>query len=101
MPLKNERQARETGQDPYARKRRDNDAVAAWRLRMGTAEAQQQYRRRAPVAGGVHAQQCNRGWRRFRLRGLRKVGLEACWQALAHNVLKLLVRGESGRGMVR
>jgi transposase len=100
MPPKYERQEQAAGTDPYARKRGDNDAVAGWRLRMGTAEAQQQYRRRAPVAEGVHAQQSNRGWRRFRLRGLRKVGVEACWQALAHNVATLLSRGSLG-GTVR
>ncbi len=101
MPPKNERKEKAAGKDPYARKRRDSDVVAAWRLRMGTAQAQQQYRRRAPVAEGVHAQQSNRGWRRFRLRGLGKAGLEACWQALAHNVARLLARGEGLKGMVR
>ncbi|HET8646207.1 MAG TPA: transposase, partial [Vicinamibacteria bacterium] len=73
MPPKNERQEQAKGQDPYARKRRDSDAVATWRARMGEPAARQQYRRRAPVAEGVHAQQANRGWRRFRLRGLAKV----------------------------
>jgi len=63
MPPRNEEADRQAGRDPYARKRRDNDAVAGWRARMGTPAAQQQYRRRAPVAEGVHAQQANRGWR--------------------------------------
>jgi transposase len=101
MPPKNEKQERAAGRDPYARKRRDSVAVARWRARMGEAAAQQQYRRRAPVAEGVHAQQANRGWRRLRLRGLAKVGIEACWQALAHNVSRLLGLGVSLAGTVR
>ena len=101
MPPKNERQELAQGQDPYARKRRDSDAIAAWRARMGTAEARQRYRRRAPVAEGVHAQQANRGWQRFRLRGLARAGVEACWQALAHNLLRLLALGVDVAGAVR
>ena len=101
MPPRNEKQERQAGQDPYARKRRDSEAVARWRARMGQPEARQRYRRRAPVAEGVHAQQANRGWRRFRLRGLAKVGVEALWQALAHNVARLLAAGVSLAGTVR
>lgn len=97
MPPKNERKEQAAGQDPYAAKRRDTPALAQWRARMGTAEARQRYRRRAPVAEGVHAQQANRGWRRFRLRGLRKVRGEAYWQALAHNLTQLWRRQAQGR----
>jgi transposase len=101
MPPKNEKKEKEQGQDPYARKRRDSDAVAGWRERMGTAEAQQAYKRRAPVAEGVHAQQANKGWRRFRLRGLAKVTTEAYWQALGHNLARLLALGVALAGTVR
>jgi len=101
MPPRDVRRDTEAGRDPYARKERDSDVVAAWRARMGTAEAQRQYRRRAPVAEGVHAQQANRGWQRFRLRGLAKVQTEAWWQALAHNVARLLAWGELLTGTVR
>jgi transposase len=93
MPPRDQRRDRAAGRDPYQRKRRDSDRVAAWRARMGTAEAIRQYRRRAPVAEGVHAQQANRGWHQFRLRGLVKVQTEAWWQALAHNVTRLLAWG--------
>ncbi|HKB40824.1 MAG TPA: transposase [Gemmataceae bacterium] len=101
MPPKNERKEQAAGKDPYAAKRRDSAELATWRARMGTAEARTHYRRRAPVAEGVHAQQSNRGWRRFRLRGQGKAQCETCWQALAHNVAKLLRRGEFLRGTVR
>jgi transposase len=101
MPPKNEKQEQKAGRDPYARKRRDSAAVAAWRARLGEPAARQLYRRRAPVAEGVHAQQANHGWRRFRLRGLAKALVETLWQALAHNVRRLLAQGVSLRGTVR
>jgi Transposase DDE domain len=101
MPPKNERQDKEQGKDPYQRKRDDSDESAAWRQRMGTEMARQLYRRRAPVAEGVHAQQSNRGWKRFRLRGLLKARVEATWQALAHNLCVLLSKIQLGTGMLR
>ena len=101
MPPKNERKEKEQGKDPYRRKRDDSDHIAAWRQRMGTEEARQQYSRRAPVAEGVHAQQSNRGWKRFRLRGLAKAQVEAIWQALAHNLCVLLSKIGLGVGMLR
>jgi transposase len=101
MPPRDATRDQKAGRDPYARKRRDSDVVAAWRQRMGTEVAQRQYRRRAPVAEGVHAQEANRGWRRFRLRGLAKVRTEAWWQALAQNVVRLLSWGVDLAGTVR
>jgi transposase len=101
MPPRDAARDQKAGRDPYARKRRDSDVIAQWRQRMGTEVAQQQYRRRAPVAEGVHAQQANRGWRRFRLRGLAKVRTEAWWQALTHNVMRLLAWGVALAGTVR
>jgi transposase len=101
MPPKNERKEQQQGRDPYARKRRDSDAVAAWRARMGQAEVREQYRRRAPVAEGIHAQQANRGWRRCRLRGLAKVLVEALWQALGQNLVRLLNLGVGLAATVR
>jgi transposase len=102
MPPRDERRDRAAGRDPYAPKRRDTEALAAWRSRMGTAAARLVYRDRAPVAEGVHAQAVQRGWRRCRLRGLAKVGGEARWQALTHNVKRLLALGWlTIRGRVR
>jgi transposase len=98
MPPKNEKKERQQGRDPYRRKRRDSDVLARWRARLGRAACQRLYRRRAPVAEGVHAQQSNRGWKRMRLRGLIKAGAEALWQAIAHNVCVLLSKKWLGRG---
>ena len=86
MPPKNEKKEKKAGKDPYKRKRRDSDEVAGWRERMGQEEYQKKYKRRAPVAEGTHARQSNRGFKRFRLRGLQKARIEVLWQALVHNL---------------
>jgi hypothetical protein len=96
MPPKNERKERQAGKDPYAPKRRDTPRVAAWRARMGTQPAQESYRQRCGPAERVHAWMEQRQWRRFRLRGLLKARLEALWQALAHNVGRLLTLSVPG-----
>jgi transposase len=101
MPPKNEQKELRAGQDPYAKKRRDKPRVAAWRARMGTAQAQETYRQRCGPAERVHAWMEQRQWRRFRLRGLLKARVEALWQALAHNVGRLLARAVSGAGGAR
>jgi transposase len=101
MPPRDVQRDHQAGRDPYARKRRDSDVVAQWRARMGSVVGQKQYRRRAAVAEGVHAQQSNRGWQRFRLRGLAKVTTEAWWQALTHNVVRLLAWRVDLAGAVR
>jgi transposase len=98
MPPKYERKEKEQGKDPYARKRRDSAEIAVWRERMGTEAARARYSRRAPVAEGVHAQQSNRGWKRFRLRGLVKARVEALWQAVVHNLCVLLSKIGLGIG---
>jgi transposase len=92
MPPKNEKKERQQSKDPYKPKRRDSKELGQWRQRMGTAAAQTLYRLRAPVAEGVHARQSNRGWKRFRLRGLLKAGMEALWQAIGHNVCVLIAK---------
>jgi hypothetical protein len=98
MPPRDEKKDRAAGRDPYARKRDDTAEVAAWRARMGTAAARALYKRRCAVAEVVHARMVQRGWHRFRLRGLVKVRTEGLWQALAHNVSRLLALGALVRG---
>ena len=93
MPPRDHRKDVEAGRDPYAPKRRDSELVAAWRQRMGTPEAQQVYKQRSGLAEIIHARMEQRKWQRFRLRGLPKVKAEAVWQALAHNVSRLLALG--------
>jgi len=84
---------RESGQSeraPHTPRCSDSEAVAAWRLRMATAEAQKIYKQRASTAECVNAQARNRGLYRFLVRGLRKVRAIALWYALAHNLRRLI-----------
>lgn len=76
--------------DRYAPHRRDTPAVAAWRQRMATPEAQALYKDRAASAECVNALARNRGLRQFLVRGLAKVTAITLWQAIAHNVRRAL-----------
>jgi transposase len=72
-------------------RRTDSEAVRAWRVRMGTPEAQQLYHQRAATAEWVHADaRTHRTLSAIPVRGLRKVHTWALWIALAHNMLRLM-----------
>jgi transposase len=88
-PPKDEEKQLEAGKDPYAAKRGDGPAVAAWRQRMGTAAAKEIYRQRCSTAEWVNAGARNRGLYQFRVRGLVKVMANVLWQVLAHNLQRL------------
>jgi transposase len=89
-PVKDEDKKREKGEDPFAPRRGDAEGVKLWRQRMGTAEAKAIYKERAATAEWVNAGARNRGCYQVRVRGRRKVLAVALWQALAHNLLRLL-----------
>jgi transposase len=74
--------------DPYAPRAGDSPAIAAWRARMGTAQAKAIYKQRAATAECVNAQARNRGLRQFLVRGIEKVRAVVLWHALAHNLLR-------------
>ena len=76
------------GQPCYQRQPADTDAVAAWRQRMATPEAQAIYKERAATAECVNALARNRGMRQFVVRGLRKIRAVVLWFALAHNLIR-------------
>jgi hypothetical protein len=68
-------------------RKEDSEIVKAFRAKMQTEQAKQIYRTRAEVA------EFPNGWikeklglRRFRLRGLRKVNMEAVWASLTYNI---------------
>jgi len=67
---------------------KDSAAVAAWRQRMGTADAKTVYKERAATAECVNAIARNRGLRQFAVRGLEKAKTVLLWFALAHNVMR-------------
>jgi len=79
---------REPGRDPHTPLATDSEAIAAWRVRMGTAEAKEIYKERAATAECVNALSRNRGLRQFLVRGIRKVRAVLLWFALAHNLLR-------------
>jgi transposase len=83
------------GRDPHLPRPGDSPALAAWRQRMGTAEAKEIYKERAATAECVNAQARNRGLRQFLVRGLPKVKAVALWYALAHNLMRALVLGSA------
>ena len=77
--------------DPHVPKPTDAPAVAAWRTRMGTAEAKEIYKDRAAVAETVNADlRTHRGLDRFPVRGVGKVQCIVVWAALTYNVLRWL-----------
>jgi len=80
--------ARKEGRDPYQSLPGDSEAIAAWRRRMGTAEAKEIYKQRAATAECVNAISRNRGLRQFLVRGLQKVRTVVLWFALAHNLMR-------------
>jgi transposase len=68
----------------------DRPAVAAWRQRMGTAQAKEVYKERAASAECVNALARNRGLRQLTVRGRLKAKASALWYAVAHNVMRAL-----------
>jgi transposase len=76
------------GIDRHAPHAGDSPAVAEWRQRMATDEAQQIYKERAATAECVNAIARNRGLQQFRVRGRPKVLAVVLWYVLAHNLIR-------------
>ncbi len=70
--------------------RTDPQAVAEWRVRMGTPKAKAIAKERASTAECVNAIARNRGLRAFGVRGRTKVRAVIVWFALAHNLMRTL-----------
>jgi len=74
--------------DPYRVRDTDSPALAAWRTRMATEEAQAIYKERASTSETVNADlRTYRGLGPFLVRGLRKVRCVVLWSALAYNLM--------------
>jgi transposase len=94
-PVKDEEKKRKKGENPYAPRPADSAAVAAWRQRMGTAEAKEIYKERGATAECINAITRNRNLRFIRVRGLVKARAIALWHVLAHNLMRgLALRAE-------
>jgi transposase len=89
-PLKDEEKQLQAGQDPYAKKKGDSEAVAAWRARMGTAAAKAIYKLRCQTAEWVNAMARNRGLWQMPLRGRRPCRTVAVLYAITHNLVRAL-----------
>ena len=87
-PLKDEAKQLQAGKDPYAPKKRDDAAVAAWRARMGTAAAKAIYKLRGQVAEWVNAQCRNRGFWSMPVRGQARCRIMGLLYAITHNLLR-------------
>ncbi len=88
VPVKEEEQQKAKGIDPFEPKKGEKPEVAAWRQRMGTAQAKQLYKLRGETAEWVNAGMRNRGMQQFLVRGLAKVRMVVLWSVLAHNLLR-------------
>ena len=67
----------------------DSEAVAIWRVRMGSEHAKELYKQRAATAECVNAQARNRGLLRMPVRGLTKVRCVVGLFVLAHNLMRM------------
>lgn len=81
-------QPRDPSRDPHAPQPDDTPEVAAWRERMGTAEAKSIYKERAATSECVNAHTRNRGLQQLPVRGLGKVLAILLWHALAQNLMR-------------
>jgi transposase len=88
-PVKAVKKKRQRGEDPYAPQPGDTPWVAAWRQRMGTAEAQEKYKQRSKTEW-PNATCRNRGLQQFLVRGLEKVKPVVLWYVLVHNLFRMV-----------
>ena len=74
--------------DRFARREDDSDAVADWRSRMNTKEAQTIYQQRASTSETINAEvRTYRGMSPLAVRGIAKATCIALWSALAYNLM--------------
>lgn len=88
-PVKEAERQKRQGKDPYVAKPGDTPQVAAWRERMGTEEAKEQYKQRSKTEW-PNAECRNRGLQQFLVRGLERVKSVVLWYALIHNLLRMV-----------
>lgn len=82
-------ESKDPHRDPHTPREDDSPAVAQWRQRMATPEAQQIYKQRAATAECVNAIARNRGLQQFRVRGSPKARAVMLWYVLAHNLMRM------------
>ena len=74
--------------DRFERRADDSDAVADWRRRMNSEQAQEIYQQRASTSETINADvRTYRGMSPLAVRGIAKATCVALWSALAYNLL--------------
>jgi transposase len=86
-PVKEATRQQQEGKDPYVRRRDDPEHVGAWRERMGTCAAQEQYKQRS-LTEFPNATCRNRGLYQLFVRGLEKVKTVIMWFVLTHDLFR-------------
>lgn len=87
VPPKGARQAENRGRELQP-KRRDREAIRAWKQRMASAEGQSIYRQRAATSETVNADlRSYRGLTQITVRGLYKARCVVLWCARAYNIM--------------
>lgn len=89
-PLPRQQKQLDAGEDPYVRKRRDTDEMAAFRQRMKTTAVKKLYQQRPSIAEYPNADCRNRGLSQFRVRGRVKAKAQTLWHVLAFNLHRML-----------
>jgi len=87
-PVKDAAKQQAAGKDPYTPKKGDSEAVAAWRVRMGTALGKAIYKLRCQTAEWVNAICRNRGLWQMPVRGRWKCRTVAVLYAIVHNIVR-------------
>jgi transposase len=87
-PVKDADKQKKAGKDPYARKKEDTNATAAWRKRMGEELSQNLYKLRSQTAEWVNALCRNRGFQQMRVRGQARCKITATLFAVTHNLIR-------------
>lgn len=88
-PMNYAEQIEKRGGDPYERRAKDSDEMAAFRERMKSDEAKALYKQRPSIAEFPNAECRNRGLHQFRVRGLEKVKTVALWYAITFNFMRM------------
>src|SRR3972149_4988736 len=76
--------------DAHAPRKGDSEAIAEWRVRMGTDDAKELYKQRAATAEGVNAQGRAHGLTQLLVRGNEKVLGVALLIGITHNFMRWL-----------
>lgn len=88
-PMTHAERIEKRGGDPYARRARDTQEMAAFRQRMQTDEAKAVLKQRPSIAEFPNAECRNRGLGQFRVRGLANVRTVSLWHAITFNFMRM------------